>query len=456
MTIGVSADGITQYANDIIFNPYQKGQFVQWATADGHPSVYWGGAYRDSLITNWLLFVGLLTNGGSVEILGEVLVNEQDNQWWDPIRFVPEYGENIQFPTIHLGAWWDIFCDGTLDAHEAFSTFGAEEFRDEHHLFMEPMGHCSLTGEGLLYPNSVDGIAASYLLSFEKFAGQTSGPAHDAVDMVNLYVMGSPPKFFDLFAPGNYWTSIPAMPTPRPETWYMHPRAGGGNADGVLLPTMVTNRDTRSYRFDPTDPIPTFGGNNLFAMPCGPQDIKDVVEVRSDIVSFTTAPLQGNYALTGKLTAKLYVSSTARDTDFMVWVTDVWPNNQHSVLLRYGAQRMRWRGDRSEEPLMMEPGEVYEIDVDLWSTSYIINSGHSIRVTIGSSNAPHYSVNPNNGNFIVDEGEPVVAENTVHFAADYPSSITLPVVSESDLPRNLKLETLLRGEAAETKAAARE
>lgn len=70
--------------------------------------------------------------------------------------------------------------------------------------------------------------------------------------------------------------------------------------------------------------------------------------------------------------------------------------------------------------------QVYEVDVNLWNTSYIVPAGHSLRVVVTSSNFPRFSVNPNNGLLLQDPaypGEAVVATNTIHHSAQYPSKV---------------------------------
>jgi len=67
---------------------------------------------------------------------------------------------------------------------------------------------------------------------------------------------------------------------------------------------------------------------------------------------------------------------------------------------------MRWREQTSTTPVYMVPGEVYEVRVSLWNTSYIVAPGHALRVSISSSNAPRFSVNRNNGLLLNDPAYP--------------------------------------------------
>jgi len=98
---------------------------------------------------------------------------------------------------------------------------------------------------------------------------------------------------------------------------------------------------------------------------------------------------------------------------------------------------MRWRNlpaSATASPIV--PGQVYEVSVSLWNTSYIFNKGHSIRVAISSSNFPRYSANPNNGAPLSrPDVAKVVARNNLHIASAMPSRLVLPVVDmKTQLP----------------------
>ena len=68
------------------------------------------------------------------------------------------------------------------------------------------------------------------------------------------------------------------------------------------------------------------------------------IESRSDVVTFTTPPLEAPLALTEPIVAELFVSTeNVNDTDFTTKLTDVYPNG-NGYLIQDGIQRMRWRG----------------------------------------------------------------------------------------------------------------
>jgi len=189
-----------------------------------------------------------------------------------------------------------------------------------------------------------------------------------------------------------------------------------------------------TFNFNPHYPVPTNGGNNL-EIACGPLDQRPV-ENRPDVVVFTSAVLTQVVPITGPLNAILYVASNQTDTDFTVKLTDVHPTGV-SRLIQDGIIRMRWRNRyNSDQPELITPGQVYQVQVSLWNTSYVFNPGHRIRVDISSSNDPRFSVNPNNGLPLSQNatGPLLVAANTIYHSPQYPSQIVLPVVTMAQLP----------------------
>jgi uncharacterized protein len=76
----------------------------------------------------------------------------------------------------------------------------------------------------------------------------------------------------------------------------------------------------------------------------------------------------------------------------------------------------------------METGEVYEVDIDLWSTSHVFRAGHRIRLEVTSSAFPKYDPNTNTGEDPATATTTVVAENRVWHGPEFPSRLVLPQV----------------------------
>jgi hypothetical protein len=154
---------------------------------------------------------------------------------------------------------------------------------------------------------------------------------------------------------------------------------------------------------------------------------------RADILVFQTEALAADTEITGPVTATLYVSSSAPDTDITIKLIDVYPPSSdwpegYAMNLTHGILRLRYR-DGFETPRMLEPGKITKIFIEAFPTANLFVKGHRIRVDISSSNFPHFDVNPNSGEPEGEAAHPQVARNRIHLDRDHPSHIALPVVS---------------------------
>jgi putative CocE/NonD family hydrolase len=136
--------------------------------------------------------------------------------------------------------------------------------------------------------------------------------------------------------------------------------------------------------------------------------------------------------VTGAATVKLWVSSTARDTDFTAKLIDLYPPSAdypdgYALNLTDSIIRMRFR-ESWTNPTPITPGEVYEASIPCYPISNLFAGGHRIRLDISSSNFPRFDVNPNSGGPLGEPGPIVIADNTVYHAAGRPSHILLPLV----------------------------
>ena len=101
--------------------------------------------------------------------------------------------------------------------------------------------------------------------------------------------------------------------------------------------------------------------------------------------------------------------------------------NGMAINLVDGVIRARFREGFEEEKLI-EPGEVYRYDIDLWATSYLLSPGDRLRVDITSSNYPRLARNLNTGAPFAKTSEMKVARQTLHMSRDYPSNVRLPII----------------------------
>jgi len=190
--------------------------------------------------------------------------------------------------------------------------------------------------------------------------------------------------------------------------------------------------------YDPDQPVETVGGATLYSLtaqrpgdPLGWNELnaeagpRDQRKIEERCLTFTSAPLDADLEVTGPVVAKLFISSSAVDTDFVVRLTDVLPDGR-SMLVCDGIQRVRYR-ESNYQPSLLEPDKIYELTVDLWATSHLFRRGHRLRAVINSSSFPRFDVNPGTGESSASATTTVIAQNTVYLDRRRPSHLVLPV-----------------------------
>jgi putative CocE/NonD family hydrolase len=229
---------------------------------------------------------------------------------------------------------------------------------------------------------------------------------------VRYYMMGDT---FDKAAPGNQWRTADSWPPTSTATSYYLA------ASHTLTQTKPPAHEKLTFVYDPKDPVPSVGGNNLM-MDRGPMDQRKVSS-RPDVLKFETEPLKQPVEIAGHVTAELSVSTDAEDTDFMVKLIDVYPNGYEALVLDE-AFRLRYF-ESLLKPMHVEKNKVYPITVDLWSTALVFNTGHKIAVHVSSSNSPRFEAHSNTWEPLKSYDQAVKANNTVFI--DGRSKLVLPV-----------------------------
>jgi predicted acyl esterase len=417
VTAGPSALGINQYFMAGANPENLAGQFIMVATPNLHKhAIFQGGQFRKALVEGWL------EDQGSSYVLEQIFDNENYSMdFWTNVSLEDNW-QYINIPAVHLGGWYDIFLQGIIDGYLGYQNLGGPGAQGKSKLIMGPWTHDGYIernqGE-LFYPrNSLGWWALRMFRDLLIQYTMAESTCFDNWPTVIYYVMGD---VEDTNAPGNEWRYSDSWPIPAVQReWYLH--------EGGLLSTEVSgNYNSISYSYNPINPVPTIGGQNL-NIERGPFDQRNV-EDRDDVIIFTSNVLTEPYEATGPIKARLYVSSNCSDTDFTVKLTDVYPDGR-SMLITDGILRMRNRNGTDHWELI-QAGEIYEIEVDLWSTSYIWNIGHRIRIAISSSNYPRFLNNPNTIDGIYKNSTYKIANNTLYLDINHPSCIILPEIEQS-------------------------
>jgi putative CocE/NonD family hydrolase len=250
------------------------------------------------------------------------------------------------------------------------------------------------------------------------------GTSNGVLEMpkVQIYVMGK-----------NKWRGEDQWPLARTRfvNYYLE-SDGRGNSrfgNGTLEVSAPSRQSSDTYTYDPKTPVPSLGGVICCTAapntPGGSYDQSDL-EARDDVLVYTSPTLRAGVEITGPLELVLYVSSTAKDTDFTGKLVDVYPDGR-AFNLQDGLLRARYR-EGYDKKVWMNEGQVYELHIDLHAVSNYFARGHQIRLEVSSSNFPRLDRNLNTGGNNYDETEWIVARNAVYHSPKYPSHLVLPVV----------------------------
>lgn len=410
-TFGFSALGMPAVLLAPEAPPALACQFVLFACSNFYSDCcYQGGVWRGDIVDRWLPNNGLEAN---LPILKAHPCYDDIWRQLDPRA----RAERIDAPGVFVAGWFDMFAQGSIDLFTAVQHQGGPRARGQCRLIIGPWAHRQI--EGMHYPNADmyrDHPKAGDPWRFfaHHLKGEPNGVERD--QPVHYYVMGDPS---DPASGGCLWRSADAWPPPSNELELFFQPAGTLATD-----PNATEPARRGYAYDPADPVPTIGGAN-FGLDSGPLDQRPI-EKRPDVLLFTSPPLDEPLEVTGRIAARLFVSSDCPDTDFTVKLTDVYPDGR-SHLVADGIQRASFHASPTyEKQTWLKPGEVIELGVDLWSTSLVFARGHRLRVAVSSSNAPRFQPNPNTGQ--PPERLPArVANNVVYLSRSRPSRILLPV-----------------------------
>lgn len=429
-TFGASADGLGEMQTLKANQDWLKAQYIAWAPATAYDILFPYGTYKQKTVEDWLMGLTMPDPDVVYDNIQTVHEHEAHDDFWKAIELTNEDYKNMRGLSGFWGGWYDIFLIGTLQAFDGYNEQSDPSWRHSSVITIDPCGHCLEAGE-FFTEHAVEGRTLLVIGQIFQTYGIHPVVRSHRVKNITFYVMSSNDK--EGQEAGLYWTSMDTWPQYVLVDYFLH------SDKSASLNIQSDEDSSTSYVHDPSDPVATIGGNNLpdsigGSIPCGPMD-QSPLTGRTDVLTFTTEVFDDEVVMTGPLFAHLFVSSDAVDTDFMVKISDVYPTGEVRIL-QDNALRMRWR-EGGLEPVPVVKGEVYEIDINLWNTSYVVAPGHALKFDVASSNFPRFAVNPNNGVLLADPAYPganVTATNTLYHSSQYPSRFSLPLVKKSQLP----------------------
>jgi len=447
-TIGGSYNGRIQWLTAIQQPPHLTAMivlaspsdpFVEWPTGQPLPmDISWyhftaGHVLQNMEVVDWKKLYEHLPLITMDEAMGrpnrfwkEEVEHAKLDSWWEDLRYQNKY-DRVRVPVLNISGWYDDEQVGTPLNYIGVTTKGSPAIRNSQKLLVGPWPHAinSTTKLGTVEfgPTAVIDMNAYWLRWFDQWLkGSDSGFMKEPP--VRIFVMGE-----------NVWRDENEWPIARTQwtKYFLHSngQANTLSGNGTLSSAGPASEPTDSYSYDPANPV-KFITDPSFAQIGGPDDYREV-EQRADVLVYTSDALTEDMEVCGPLRVHLSAASSARDTDFMAKLIDVWPNG-FAQRLNDGMVRARFR-EGMDKPSLIEPGRVYSYDLDLWNTCQLYQKGHRIRVEVSSSAFPKYDRNLNTGEALGQTTRMAVAQQKIYHDREHPSYVILPIVPRTTSAR---------------------
>lgn len=329
--------------------------------------------------------------------------------------------DQMDVPCFTIGSWFDFMVQGSVKSFIGRQHHGGTQSRGRQQLVLGPWLHGRLNKTNrvgdLVFPENAIWPEREHMVRWFNhwLKGEVNGVENDPP--VRYYAMGAAGE---AGAPGNELREAENWPPQSVATaLFLH-------ADGGLQSTASNaDRSSTSFASDPLRPMSIPGA----AFP-GARDAR-AFEAQAEVRTWTSTPLEQPMEWTGEVTAEIWLSSTAPDTDVILRISDVYPDGRSILLMDYPL-RARYRGGFERQRLLV-PDQPELLKWHIGWISILFNKGHRIRVTLASSGSPLYEPNNQTGGPQTIEWmrQSQAAINTVWHDRLHASRIIAPVINPS-------------------------
>lgn len=318
--------------------------------------------------------------------------------YWDQ-RSPRAHAATVDLPTLHVGGWFDFMLGGTLAGWRAM-----QDRRSPQRLVIGPWAH-------MPWARSVGGVdlgpeadSTIDLLQLRWFDHWLRG--------VDTGLLREPPvRLFELG--GARWRDFDDWPQPAPQSWYLASdgRASVTVASGQLQRAQGESSEDRIVH-DPFRPAPSLGGH--CGAPVGPAD-RSAVDHRTDVLTFSTAPLASELHLAGEVSLELFCDADQPSFDLSIAIADVTPQGRAITLATTHARCVR---------------SAEKVALTVRGLCARLACGHALRLSIAAAAFPGYELNPGSGARgrdarLIDQR---ITTLTIRHGGATPSRLLLPVV----------------------------
>jgi putative CocE/NonD family hydrolase len=331
---------------------------------------------------------------GNIAYWNEMMEHPNYDSWWQARNTRPHL-KNIKPAVMTVGGWFD-----AEDLFGALNTYKSVEKQSPgayNILVMGPWFHGGWSRS--------DGDA----LGDVRFGSKTGEFYRENIELpfFNYYLKDKAalklPEAYVFETGSNKWKTYEQWP---PASAHAESIFLGANGKLSFTPTGDASAFDE-YISDPSKPVPFINNINIGMTREYMVDDQRFAAKRPDVLVYQTDVLTEEVTIAGPITASLFVSTSATDSDFVVKVIDVYPDNApdnqpNPTGMRMGGYQMLVRGEPTrarfrnsfERPEPMTPNKVEKIEYVMPDVNHTFLKGHRMMVQIQSSWFPLVDRNP--------------------------------------------------------------
>lgn len=370
--------------------------------------------------------------GDSIAFWNEIIAHPNYDCFWKERNILPNL-KNIKPAVLVVGGWYD-----AEDLYGTFKTYQSIEKQspgNDNRIVIGPWFHGGWARADGDYLGNVwfeqktslfyrDSIELPFFNYYLKDKGEYN------IAEATMFVTGE-----------NQWRSFKQWP---PENvankkLYFHE-----NGKLSFKPVQKTEQEYDEFISDPSKPIPDTEAIYMGMTKEYMTDDQRFAARRPDVLVFETNTLTENITMAGPIMARLKVSTSHTDADWIVKLIDVYPsdatNNPHTLIGKHmsdyqqmvRSEVIRGRFRKSyEKPEPFSPGLVEEVNLQMQDVLHCFKKGHKVMVQIQSSWFPMVDLNPQNyvdNIFYAETSDFVKASHRVYHSSDDSSFIEFGVI----------------------------
>ncbi len=387
----------------------------------------------------WYLNLGALSNAdrdyfhNTLPTWNAFVEHPNYDEYWQK-QAVPPYLREAKVPNLNVAGWWDQ--EDFYGPVKIYETLEKTDTQHMNYLVVGPWNHGGWArgNGGKLGKINFGSDTSKYFrekIQAAWFAYWLKGKGSLPLSEALTFQTGS-----------NKWELYDAWPPLRNVTrrkLYFH-ESGRLSFDP---PERDGDQEFDSYVSDPAHPVPyrrrpiepTYpdGGWPTWLL-----EDQRFVHLRPDVASWETEPLKEDMAVAGEFVAHLFTSTTGTDSDWIVKLIDVYPEDfpldpemgGYELMIADDAFRGRFRNSFGKpEPLV--PGQVAEFTIDLHTNDHCFLKGHRMMVQVQSTWFPVIDRNPQKfveNIFTATDADYQKATERVYRSKRFPSHVEIPII----------------------------